>query len=140
MRTLGSSSSATSPVTNGTSSSKAGRKARCTTAHEYSRPLPDTGVQVKELLSQRGHCFSGYQQNAPHESHFGITSSPRAAPAKNSAVRLSSKSGRGKSGLFNAIGSAVLGENQGAGHTPGITPIDADLAPRYLSRRGAAQL
>ena len=58
MRTAGSSSSATSAVTNGTCSANAGRNARRTTAHENNVPRPDTAAHAS-APPHAGHASLG---------------------------------------------------------------------------------
>jgi len=60
-RTAGSSSMATSPVTNGTRSASCGMNGRCTMDHEKSRPRPETRVHRSVLPPQKRHAPSGYQ-------------------------------------------------------------------------------
>ena len=62
MRTAGSSSSATSAVTNGTMSANAGRNARSTTTHENSVPRPAVAVHAS-APPHAGHAGSGYQHH-----------------------------------------------------------------------------
>src|SRR5919106_208740 len=143
MRTAGSSSSATRAVTNGTISSNAGRNARRTTVHENTRPRPLTGVHVYDSPAQAGHRGSGYQTSRPHAPHRGSTSSPRAAPAKYSAVRSSARSGSGKSARFSAIvpvPSPVPAQDQRRGVHARVAAVRPDLASGDLRRRIAANL
>src|SRR6266542_4519466 len=141
MRTDGSSSSEMSPVTKGTMSSNAGRNARSTTVHVNTRPRPLTGVHVSGPPPQLGHSFSGYQTKRSHASHRGTTSSPRAAPAKYSAVRSSDRSGSGKSARFSAIApSSVRPQDQCRRVAAREAAVDADLALRHLCRSRASQL
>src|SRR6266511_1656603 len=141
MRTDGSSSSEMSPVTKGTMSSNAGRNARRTTVHVNTRPRPLTGGHVNAPPPQRGHSSSGYQTRRSHASHRGTTSSPRAAPAKYSAVRSSDRSGSGKSARFSAIApSSVRPQDQCRRVPARVATVDTDLAPRDLRRRRPSQL
>src|SRR3954452_2845571 len=141
MRTAGSSSSETSAVTNGTISSNAGRNARRTTVHVNTRPRPLTRVHVNEPAPQCGHSSSGYHTKRLHESQRGSTNSPRAAPAKYSAVRSSVRSWSGKSARFSAIAwSPVRSQDERRRVAARVPAVDADLASRHLRRRRAPQL
>src|SRR5262249_30273450 len=136
-----SSSRETSAVTNGTISSNAGRKARRTTVHVYTRPRPLTRVHVKARPPQLGHSSSGYQTSRLQASQRGSTSSPRSAPAKHSAVRSSVRSGSGKSPRFSAMAcSPVRPQDQRRRVAARVAAVHTDLAPGYLRRRGAPQL
>src|SRR5262249_17976274 len=79
-RTRASSASATSAVTNGTTSAHGGRNARWTTAHENNVASPETGSQVSAPPSA-GQTGSGYQTISRHDAQRGITNSLRAAAA-----------------------------------------------------------
>src|SRR5918994_2743859 len=141
MRTAGSSSREISAVTNGTISSKAGRKVRRTTVHVNTRPRPLTRVHVNERAAQCGHSSSGYQTSWLHASQRGSINSPRAAPAKYSAVRSSVRSGSGKSDRLSAIRrSPVRPEDQRRRVAARVAAVYADLAPGHLRRRRPAQL
>jgi hypothetical protein len=83
-------------------SAKAGRNARCTTAHENNVARPDTTTHSSEAPS-RGQTSRGYQTYAPHDVHRVTQSAPRAAPSKNGAVEGSSTSGNGKSSRLIAM-------------------------------------
>src|SRR3954451_12519581 len=142
MRTAGSSSSATSALTNGTFSSNAGRNGRRTTAHANSVPRPLTGAHSSARL-HAGHEAWGYQTYAAHPVHRVTVNSPRAAPAKNGAVIGSSTSGNGKSARLIAMTLGLLpalGEDQRARHVARVTAVHRNLRARYLRRCDAAHL
>jgi cysteine-rich repeat protein len=95
-RTAGSSSIATSPVTNGTSEASCGMNARWTIDHENKRPRPDTGVHSRSAPPHRRHAPSGYQTKRAHDVQRGSTSSRRAAPSQNGRSGSHATSGSGK--------------------------------------------
>ena len=140
MRTYGSSSSATSAVTNGTCSANAGRNARATTAHENNVPRPDTAVHADRTTpAARDTCPPGTTRSARSRR----SASRRARRARHRR-RTARSAGRRRPAAGNRrVGwprHASLRQDERARHVSRVPAVHRDLAVGHLGGGGPAQL